>query len=110
MANASFVNLRAEGAFLISALHREGRTEWVKIYSEVGGPCIVKNPYQGCVYLFKGEKLWGKFEKKKIKFNTKKGENFLLLPANKINNLTLYTPERFLKEKNYFGVKKIERF
>lgn len=110
LANASFVNLRAEGAFLVSALRKEGKTEWVKINSEMGGACIIKNPFKGCAYLFKEGKLYEKFEGREIKFNTKIGENFLLLPVENIGELALYVPERLSREKNYFGVQKIERF
>lgn len=37
--DASFVNMRAKGAFLVSALRRNGRTEWIQVESEKGGRC-----------------------------------------------------------------------
>ena len=36
---ASFERLRADGAFLVSAVRRNGRTAWVKIESLAGEPC-----------------------------------------------------------------------
>jgi alpha-L-fucosidase 2 len=39
---AAFDNLRAEGAFRVSAVRKDGRTQWVKIVSEVGGPCRLR--------------------------------------------------------------------
>lgn len=40
--NASFHDLRAEGAFLISARREEGRTTHVRIRSVAGEPCIIE--------------------------------------------------------------------
>ena len=40
--NAVFHNLRAEGAFLVSARRAEGRTVWVRVVSEAGEPCRIK--------------------------------------------------------------------
>jgi len=40
--NVSFENLRAEGAFLISAAKKNGLTSYIKIKSEKGGNCIVQ--------------------------------------------------------------------
>jgi hypothetical protein len=40
--NVRFENLRTEGAFLVSALKKNGNTELIKIKSEKGGKCIVK--------------------------------------------------------------------
>jgi hypothetical protein len=39
--DAAFDNLRAEGAFLVSAVRRDGKTEWVRITSLAGEPCRV---------------------------------------------------------------------
>ena len=39
--DASFEHLRANGAFLVSGVRRNGRTAWVKIESLAGEPCIV---------------------------------------------------------------------
>ena len=41
----SFHTLRAEGAFLISAMRKGGKTEKVEIISEKGGICRIKNPF-----------------------------------------------------------------
>ncbi len=37
-----FHNLRAEGAFLVSAVRKGGKTQWVRIRSLSGEPCRVK--------------------------------------------------------------------
>jgi alpha-L-fucosidase 2 len=41
----SFKTLRAEGAFLVSAEHRDGQTQTVTIISEKGGVCRLENPF-----------------------------------------------------------------
>ena len=42
---ASFDTLRAEGAFLVSAAYGDGVTQWVRILSEAGRRCVVRNPW-----------------------------------------------------------------
>ena len=42
-----FHNLRAQGAFLVSAVRREGRTAWVRIRSLAGEPCMVTTDFGG---------------------------------------------------------------
>lgn len=41
---ASFDKLRTQGAFLVSAVRQNGQTQWVKIRSLAGEPCVVKIP------------------------------------------------------------------
>ena len=43
--DCSFENLRADGAFLVSASMRNGRIEKVKIISEKGRRLKIKNPF-----------------------------------------------------------------
>jgi len=50
----SFENLRAEGAFLISAVRKDGETKWVRIKSLAGEPCIIQPGINGKV-LVKGK-------------------------------------------------------
>jgi len=40
-----FDNLRAEGAFLVSAEKKDGIVQRVKIFSEAGKPCRLENPF-----------------------------------------------------------------
>jgi alpha-L-fucosidase 2 len=42
--DASFDRFRADGAFLVSAVRRNGRTAWVRIESPAGGPCTLIVP------------------------------------------------------------------
>jgi hypothetical protein len=45
--DALFHNLRAEGAFLVSARRAGGKTRWVRIESLAGEPCLVKPGFDG---------------------------------------------------------------
>ncbi|HSA01073.1 MAG TPA: hypothetical protein P5055_10080, partial [Candidatus Paceibacterota bacterium] len=45
--NAMFTTLRAEGAFLISAVRRNGKVQQVTIKSEKGGLCRLRSPFSG---------------------------------------------------------------
>ncbi|WP_181938082.1 glycosyl hydrolase family 95 catalytic domain-containing protein [Arenibacter sp. P308M17] len=75
--NVGFSQLRAEGAFLISAQKQEGKLKWVKIFSEKGGELRLKNPFpnkeisfqERTDYTWKGDILL---------INTKPGEMALI--------------------------------
>jgi len=43
--DASFDSLRAEGAFLVSASRKDGKTSWVKVRSIDGGSCQIKTQW-----------------------------------------------------------------
>lgn len=45
--NASFQNLRTEGAFAVGASLNDGKVRWVTVKSEIGGPFRLKNPFPG---------------------------------------------------------------
>ena len=44
---ATFHDLRAEGAFLVSAARSSGKTRWVRIKSLAGAPCRVRPGFEG---------------------------------------------------------------
>lgn len=50
-ANAGFENMRTEGAFLLSAVRKDGLTRWVKIESLNGGTLSLKPGLKGTVKL-----------------------------------------------------------
>lgn len=43
--DASFVRLRAKGAFLVSSEQKSGKVRWIEIKSEKGGPLSIENPW-----------------------------------------------------------------
>jgi len=44
---AAYQDLRAQGAFLVSALRQDGKTTWVRIQSRAGEPCKVQPHFTG---------------------------------------------------------------
>lgn len=52
--DVSFDGLRAEGAYLVSAERRSGKTTYVKITSEKGGELCLNDPFEGGKFTFKG--------------------------------------------------------
>lgn len=46
---ASFHDLRAQGGFMISAVRKNGQTQWIRIKSLAGEPCVVRAEWGGDV-------------------------------------------------------------
>lgn len=82
--DAWFRSLRAEGAFLVTARRREGKTVFVEIVSESGGTCRVENCFEDgaeirCedVATRKGALLSGPV----LSFDTRPGHSYRIHPA-----------------------------
>ncbi len=78
MPNASFRDLRAEGAFLVSAEKKGGNIEWVKIYSEKGGKIKIQNPFEGKLKINGVERYPAMNDQKVFELETKPGETLEL--------------------------------
>lgn len=117
-----FENLRAEGAFLVSAERRNTQTVWAEIKSERGGLCRVLNPFGDdnevtLISLTQKKKgIVRQVRGKIIDFKTKTGGVYLLartgtekkVLANRKNIFSL-APRKGMQA-NWFGVKKVPRF
>ena len=56
--DAVFHNLRTEGAFLVSAARKDGKTQWVRVKSLAGEPCrILIDGQEKALKLAKGEEI-----------------------------------------------------
>ena len=55
--DVSFTNFRAEGAFLVSAMVKEGTIDEVHIVAEKGGTVRLSNPFAGRTYSVRGASL-----------------------------------------------------
>lgn len=105
---ASFDKLRTQGAFLVSAVRKNGQTQWVKIKSLAGEPCVVKIPGWSNVFLKNnGRKIsCTVLPNNEFSLDLKQGEEVLLLPQ---LNSKFIPVEAVLKSKssfNFYGVKK----
>ncbi len=52
-----FKNLRADGAFLVSAKREKGSVSFIEIFSEKGGECILDNPFADNKIEIRGGKI-----------------------------------------------------
>jgi hypothetical protein len=78
--DASFDNLRAYGAFVISSSIKKGKIEYVKILSEKGRSCIMENPWpEKTVQLIRNDKKAEILSGNTFNFQTKKNEWLRLL-------------------------------
>lgn len=104
--NVVFDNLRTEGAFLISAERKNGKTVFIKIKSEAGEPCIINTDMiQPIIGGNKATQLT------KIGINTyriplKKGQIIVLTQKNDKTNYSIQPiAAKTSNEQNYFGLK-----
>jgi len=105
--NASFDKLRAEGGILVSAVRKEGKTQWVKVKSLAGEPCIVKvNDWTQMLSTDKNIKVTKTAVTGEFIVNLKKGEEVLLLPAIVKEAVILQPIKNESKYFNYYGIKK----
>lgn len=76
--DASFVSLRARGAFLVDATLKDGSVKEVSVVSEKGGHCLIRNPWgnQRVRLIHNGKESILSGENLKIK--TKQGDRFVL--------------------------------
>ena len=105
---ASFMNLRTEGAFLVTAAREHGSTKFFAIESLAGEPCVVKSDIKVDSLLTSSD----------VKI-TKKSEYVFSVPIQKNQRITFYknsTPNFKLTaiskdntENNYWGSKRIKR-
>ena len=102
-----FHDLRAEGAFLVSALRSEGKTAWVRIKSLAGERCILQTDIEGPQIYRNGIRIElaanddGSYE---LPIDT--GEDFVLVDASLSESITAVPAESQDTRKNFFGLKK----
>lgn len=102
--DAAFHNMRTEGAFLISAVRKDGETKWIKIKSLAGEPCIIKPSLNGTVKI-KGNAKLKMLGTDLYEVQLKKGEEVTLYK----NEADLLVPVAAVKQSqqlNYWGKKK----
>jgi len=80
--NAEFRNLRAAGAFLVSASLKDGKFSGIEIYSEAGMPLKILMPWKGKTVVINNEGT-RQFEDELIEIKTKKGERIIFKPKEK---------------------------
>ncbi|MEX6688826.1 hypothetical protein QTN47_15065 [Danxiaibacter flavus] len=80
--DAAFEKIRCDGAFLVSSALKDQSVQYIKIMSEKGKDCVLKNPWPNKQVIVKSNKrkemhVSGAI----ISFNTAAGEELMLLPG-----------------------------
>lgn len=104
--DVSFENLRAEGAFLISAVRKNGETQWVRIKSLAGEPCVIMPNINGSVKIKGANSKLTHLGKGVYTLALKKGEEALLYKdeSTSLKNPIMATIVE--GQQNYWGTKK----
>ena len=81
--DAVFHNLRAEGAFLVSAVRKNGKTAFVNLKSLAGEPCILKTDFSGPLSLVSDNSVEYKILEKDGEYEIflGKGEEVTIYPS-----------------------------
>ena len=113
---AYFADLRAEGAFLVTAKLSGGEVPFVSIASEAGRRCEVLNPFGGRAML---ERLGDAQENPValdgdvLAFDTEQGAAYLLYPEGQRPMPEALVPTRFDRspaDRQFYGLKQLPRF
>ncbi len=100
----SFHHLRTEGAFLISAVKRNGLTKFVHIESLAGEPCKVKTDIQGEIKIDSDSKVQHSIDADNtIHLTLKKGQSALIYTG-QLSNTEFDLVKANQKYCNYFGM------
>lgn len=116
--DAYFSNLRTEGAFLVTAKTTEGRVRFVLVTSEAGLPCVLKNPFNGDAEVVRVGKTCDapqetprKVSGPILRFDTVPAGRYLLYPSGaRPDDFRPPRVRRTAAERNFYGVKHLDRF
>jgi hypothetical protein len=72
--------LLARGGFLVTSSMQDGKVEFVEIQSQLGGECRIHNPWGDSeITIYRNGKKWKDLDGSILKFNTKAGEDIILV-------------------------------
>ncbi|MCD6361826.1 MAG: hypothetical protein J7M38_13300 [Armatimonadetes bacterium] len=111
--DAAFEDLRAEGAFIVSARMHDDEVIYARIRSEVGGACRLRNPWSDTIVLVRGPEGDIRLDGDIIEWATQPGAEYLVIrdgfePAEK----DMRPPVRARSEPHcyWFGLRRQARF
>jgi len=103
--DAAFCHLRAEGAFLVSALRQAGKTRWVEVESLAGEPCVIQTGFEGAIRL-EGPKTASLRQREGlIELTLKRGERVVLYTGERPKSFVVQAPAVQVLEQNQWGVR-----
>jgi hypothetical protein len=103
--DASFYQLRTEGAFLVSALRKNGQTKFIHIKSLAGEPCIIQSDLMQDVKLEGPPSVQLLRKGNKWVITLKKGQEVVLYSGAKPASFVIKANSLNLNEMNSWGVK-----
>lgn len=101
-----FSNLRAEGAFLVSAKRSNGKTEFVSIKSLAGEPCVLKTDLIDPVGANNKVLKINKLAENEYALEIKKGETITLVSKGQNPSLLIQAVQTYFNTEQYFGLVK----
>jgi hypothetical protein len=102
--DAVFHDLRAEGAFMVSAERKDGKTKWVRIKSLAGEPCRIKPGIEG-VLRIKGRNSIRLVGNGVYDLNLKAGDEVILYTGETVPNLSVHPITSIPADRNQWGLK-----
>ncbi|KAA9041196.1 alpha-L-fucosidase [Ginsengibacter hankyongi] len=102
--NASFYNLRTEGAFLISAVRNDGKTKFIQVKSLAGEPCKIKLDLSANIKLIGPKTANMHLENGLIELTLKKGEEAIIYAGKKPESFEISPVPEKPGEMNSWGV------
>ena len=106
---ATFHDLRAEGAFLVSAARHDGKTRWVRIKSLAGAACRVRPGFEGAISVSSPSVTMRETEPGLFELGLTKGQEVFLFHAAGDMRPEVSACELPPKSCNFFGVKDPKR-
>jgi len=104
---ASFYQLRAEGAFLVSAKRENGKTQFIHVKSLAGEPCIIQSDLPPNVKVIGIASNRLHYKNGKIMLDLKKGEEAVLYTGPKPPSFVIEALPMEKKNMNQWGLKKL---
>jgi len=106
--DSAFYRLRAQGAFVVSAVRSGGRTAWIAIESEAGEPCVLKVPdWKGPIETAGARRMPAvEIAPGEYRIDLRKGEQVLLFPRGTSPSPVVRPLPIPPSEKNLYGFKR----
>jgi len=109
----SFEDLRAEGAFIVSARLSDDEVVYARIVSEVGGICRMRNPWPGQTAIVRGAAGDLRLEGETVEWETEAGAEYVVVcDGAELTDDQMQPVVRVRSgaHAHWFGVKKLARF
>ena len=100
-------NLRTEGAFLVSALRKKGRTQFVRVTSLAGEPCRLKTDLADPIHILgKRQDMVRRVSADLLELNLFKGESVVVYSGESVPDLAIIPVSSPISQANAYGLKK----